>query len=404
MSNSSLISYTKISPNKTSPRNHKIDTITIHCFVGQVTAKQGANAKHFVNYDPKNGASCNYVVGKDGDISLVVEEKDRSWCSSNRANDNRAITIEVASDTKAPYAITGRAMVGLIELCADICKRNGIKKLIWSNDKNARINHLNGCNMTCHRDYASKSCPGDYIYSREEQIAQEVNRLLGVNESTTDIEYPVYTKDTKEKFIEDVAKYVNIYKDKYGIEVSSPIIAQACLESGYGTSELAVQAQNYFGLKYNMQVSTGKPYTKLGTEQNKDGSYSSSTMTWCSFNNLAESVEGYFKFLFERTGVKRYDKLKGVTDPRKYLELIKEAGYATSLNYVDNVMRVVDSWNLTKYDNAKSKAVYYTIVSGDSLNKIAAKYGTTAKEIQSLNSDLIKNINLIRVGWKIRVK
>lgn len=126
MSNSSLVTYTRITNNKTSPRNHAIDTITIHCIVGQWTAKQGCD--YFATTDRE--CSANYVVGKDGSIGLSVDEKDRSWCSSNRDNDNRAITIEVASDTKHPYAVTDEAYEALIKLIADICKRNGIKKLV----------------------------------------------------------------------------------------------------------------------------------------------------------------------------------------------------------------------------------------------------------------------------------
>ena len=106
---------------------------------------------------------------------MYVEEKDRSWCSSNGANDNRAITIEVASDTTSPYAVTDKAYAALIKLLVDICKRNNIKKLVWSTNKNDRVNHLNGCNMTVHRDYANKSCPGEYLYSRHGDIAAKVN-------------------------------------------------------------------------------------------------------------------------------------------------------------------------------------------------------------------------------------
>ena len=106
---------------------------------------------------------------------MYVEEKDRSWCSSNAANDNRAITIEVASDTTSPYAVTDKAYAALIKLLVDICKRNNIKKLVWSTNKNDRVNHLNGCNMTVHRDYANKSCPGEYLYSRHGDIAAKVN-------------------------------------------------------------------------------------------------------------------------------------------------------------------------------------------------------------------------------------
>lgn len=179
--NSSLATYTKISSNKNSPRNHIIDTITIHCVVGQWTAKQGCDY-----FSSITGASCNYVVGKDGSIGLCVDEKDRSWCSSSASNDHRAVTIEVASDTQHPYAVTDAAMKALIELVADICKRNNIKKLVWSTNKADRVNHKNGCNMTVHRDFANKSCPGEYLYSRHGFIANEVNKRLGATvESAT---------------------------------------------------------------------------------------------------------------------------------------------------------------------------------------------------------------------------
>ena len=160
--NSSLVEYTRISPNRTSPRNHVIDTISIHCYVGQVTCERGANG--FANHVAE--ASSNYIIGYDGRISMAVEEKDRSWCTSSPSNDHRAVTIEVASDAYAPYSVTDAAYQSLIKLCADICKRNGIKKLIWSTNRSDRVNHKNGCNMTVHRDYANKSCPGDYLYNR----------------------------------------------------------------------------------------------------------------------------------------------------------------------------------------------------------------------------------------------
>ncbi len=175
MSNSPLVNYTKISPNKSSPRNHKIDTVTIHCVVGQCPVETLGN----VFAPTSRRASSNYGIGYDGRIGMYVEEKDRSWCSSNAANDNRAITIEVASDTKEPYAVNAKAYAALIDLLVDICKRNGIKELVWSTNKADRVNHKNGCNMTVHRDYANKSCPGTYLYERHAQIASEVNKRLG---------------------------------------------------------------------------------------------------------------------------------------------------------------------------------------------------------------------------------
>lgn len=177
MSNSSLVTYTKISPNRTIPRNHKIDTISIHCAVGQFTAKELLNLSNFTKADSKNGSSCNYAVGCDGSIGLGVEEKDRSWCTSNRENDHRAITIEVASEKQHPYEVTDEAYKALIKLLVDICKRNSIKELKWKADKSL-IGQPDKQNMTVHRWFANKSCPGDYLYSRHGQIAKEVNSKL----------------------------------------------------------------------------------------------------------------------------------------------------------------------------------------------------------------------------------
>lgn len=192
LSNSKLISYTKISPNRTSPRNHKIDTVTIHCVVGQCSVETLGN----IFAPTSRQASCNYGIGADGRIGMYCEEKDRSWCSSNAANDNRAITIEVASDTKHPYAVNAKAYAALIDLLVDICKRNGIPRLVWSTSKADRVNHKNGCNMTVHRDYANKSCPGEYLYSRHAQIASEVNKRLGSTDTSPQPEKALYRVQT----------------------------------------------------------------------------------------------------------------------------------------------------------------------------------------------------------------
>ena len=179
MSNSSLVKYTKISPNKSSPRDHAIDTITIHCVVGQVSIERLGEI--FAPTSKK--ASANYGIGSDGRVGMYVEEKDRSWCSSNADNDNRAITIECASDSKYPYAINDAVYKTLIELCADICKRNNIKELKWKADKSL-IGQVDKQNMTVHRWFAKKSCPGQYIYERLGQIAEEVNKKLNASEVT----------------------------------------------------------------------------------------------------------------------------------------------------------------------------------------------------------------------------
>ena len=175
--NSPLVSYIKISPNKSINRNHAIDTISIHCMAGNLSIEQCGNL--FAN--PSKQASSNYGIGSDGRIGLYVEEKDRSWCTSSSSNDNRAITIEVANtQAKDPWPVSDAAMASLIKLCADICKRNNIKKLLWKGDKNL-IGQVDKQNMTVHRWFAAKACPGDYLYSRHGYIADEVNKILGQN-------------------------------------------------------------------------------------------------------------------------------------------------------------------------------------------------------------------------------
>ena len=179
--NSSLVSYTCKSPNHSGTRNHTIDTISPHCMAGELSVESCGS----LFAQSGREASSNYGIGTDGRIALYVDEKNRSWCTSSAANDNRAVTIEVASKSYDPYAITNAAMNSLIELMADICKRNGIKKLVWSTNKNDRINHRNGCNVTVHRDYSANACPGDYIYNRLGDICDKVNAKLGVSGSTS---------------------------------------------------------------------------------------------------------------------------------------------------------------------------------------------------------------------------
>ena len=176
--NSSLATVKMISPNKNSPRNKPIDIITIHCFVGQVTAKRGCE----VFQPASKKASCNYVIGLDAGIGLCVEEKDRSWCTSSAANDNRAVTIEVASDTAHPYAVTAKAYAALLDLVTDICRRNGKRKLLWLGDKAKTLAYKPAADemlLTVHRWYAAKACPGEYLFSRQGAIAEEVTKRLG---------------------------------------------------------------------------------------------------------------------------------------------------------------------------------------------------------------------------------
>ena len=180
MSNSPLTTCTVISPNQSGKRKRAVDRITIHCVVGQCTAE----ALGALFADPKRFASSNYGVDRDGRVGCYVDEDCRSWCSSSAANDDRAVTIETASDSFAPYAVRPAAYAGLLDLCEDICRRNGKTRLLWLGDKETTLAYEPGPDemvMTVHRWFANKSCPGGYLYQRQGEIAEEVTRRLGRN-------------------------------------------------------------------------------------------------------------------------------------------------------------------------------------------------------------------------------
>jgi hypothetical protein len=173
-----MVSYTRFSPNHSGQRTHSIDRITPHCVVGQLSAESICGC--FTS--PSRQASCNYGIGTDGKVSLCVEEKNRSWCSSSNANDQRAVTIECASDKTEPYAMNSRVYDSLVKLCTDICRRNGKKKLLWLGDRNKTINYTPKSDemvLTVHRWFANKSCPGDWLYVRLGDLAAKVTAALG---------------------------------------------------------------------------------------------------------------------------------------------------------------------------------------------------------------------------------
>lgn len=178
--NSPLVSYTLLSPNNSGTRTHSIDRITPHCVVGQCTVQ----ALGQVFYPTSRQASSNYGVGYDGKVGMYVPESKRSWCSSSGANDQRAITIEIASDTYAPYAIKDAAYNTAIQLIADICKRNGKNKLVYFPDKATSLNYSdngqksNEMLITLHCWFASTFCPGQYIINHLPTMVAKVNKIL----------------------------------------------------------------------------------------------------------------------------------------------------------------------------------------------------------------------------------
>lgn len=212
MTNSPLATYKNITKNKTILSGKTLERITIHCFVGQVTAKRGVDFFATTNRQ----SSCNYVVGYDGSIGLSVDEKDRSWCSSSYDNDKRSITIEVASESYHPYAVTNQAYEALLDLVEDICKRNGKTKVIWIDNQKQALAYKPAKNeivLTVHRWFANKACPGEYLYSKHGEIASIVTDRL--NPAVIPAIKDEEDEDmTQEKFNEMMNNYLAMLKDK----------------------------------------------------------------------------------------------------------------------------------------------------------------------------------------------
>ena len=182
MSNSTLVDCTRYSPNHSGKRTHALDTLTPHCVVGQLSAETIGDC-----FPKGREASCNYGIGYDGRVCLVVDEANRSWCTSSNANDQRAITIECASDKTEPYTMNNAVYEKLILLCADICKRYGKKKVLWLGSKEKTLAYTPKSDemvLTAHRWFANKSCPGEWLYSRYGDLANRINALLGTASTT----------------------------------------------------------------------------------------------------------------------------------------------------------------------------------------------------------------------------
>ena len=177
MANSPLVSYTKLSPNHSGKRTCSISRITPHAVVGQLSVECICDCFK----DKGRQASCNYAIGTDGRIGLCVDEQNRSWCSSSRDNDQRAVTIECASDLTEPYAMKPEVYSALVELCTDICRRSGKRKLVWIADRDKALAYAVKSDemlLTVHRWFAKKSCPGNWLFERMDSLAYEVNEKL----------------------------------------------------------------------------------------------------------------------------------------------------------------------------------------------------------------------------------
>ena len=462
--NSPLVSYTKLSPNHSGKRTHGIDRITVHCVVGMCSVETLGN----VFAPTSREASSNYGIGVDGRVGMYVEEKNRSWCSSSNANDQRAVTIECASATSHPYAFPDVVYQKLITLCVDICKRNGKKKLLWHGSKEKALAYEPKSDemvLTAHRWFAATACPGDWMYAREGDLAKKVTEQLGGSAATDPATEKKNTKFPAVPFLVTViiddlnirtkgsmsgkvvgqtgkgvftitkvkdgwgklksgagwiylenASYCTIGKTvssgkadssekkvspqegktenqvtgmqasslknlseadtvkkmgplftadqkKSGI-LASVTAAQFILESGYGKTELAQKANNCFGMKANLSGNTwsgstwdGKSvYTKKTQEDDGKGNLYTITADFRKYPCVEDSIADHSAYLLgAKNGSKlRYAGLKGETDYRKAIRIIKDGGYATDTKYVDKICSIIERWNLTQFDVKKS--------------------------------------------------
>ena len=373
--NSPLVAFTLLSPNHSGQRNHRIDRISPHCVVGQCTAEGVGDWFH----RPSTQASSNYGIDKDGRVGMYVEEKNRSWCTSSNENDQRAVTIECASDKVEPYAMNEVVYDRLIDLCVDICQRNGKKKLLWFGDKNKTLNHQpkdDEMLITVHRWFANKSCPGNWLYARLGDLATKVTARLGGGEAEvipSGMQAREFQNLTEAQVIAKVGALCTADQKKSGI-LASVSMAQFILESGYGKSELAQGANNCFGMKKSLSGNTwggstwngSSVYTKKTQEQNADGSYVTITADFRRYGCVEDSIADHSAYLLgAKNGNKlRYDGLKGCTDYKKAVQVIKDGGYATSLTYVEKLCSIIERWNLTRYDvagEASDVVKYYRV-------------------------------------------
>ena len=410
--NSPLVSYTKISPCNSGTRTHAIDRITPHCVVGQLSVEtMGA---WFGQASTK--ASSNYGIGSDGRVGMYVPESNRSWCSSSSENDQRAVTIECASDKTAPYAFKDVVYQKLIDLCVDICQRNGKKKLLWFGDKNYTLAYNPGPEemiLTVHRWFAAKECPGDWLMARMGSLAETVTNRLGglkyyrVGTAWADGKcvdqigaytvldnakavadqygYKVFDSDgvciyTAPQPVKPVgntqAKTINVLADektkaavmlelvhkcdKSGI-LPSVTTAQMILESGYCGTELALNANNCFGMKKTLSGNTWpgttwdghSVYPKKTQEDDGHGNYYWITADFRKYPCVEDSIGDHSAYLLGAMNgnKKRYAGLTSCKNYRDAITLIKNGGYATDTRYITKICDIILRYGLDKYDS-----------------------------------------------------
>ena len=352
MSNSPLVSYTRLSPNHSGKRTHAIDRITPHCVVGQVTVQSLGN----VFAPASRQASSNYGIGLDGAVGMYVDEGNRSWCSSSNANDQRAVTIECASDTTAPYAFRPVVYDRLIELCVDICRRNGKRKLIWIGDKTKALAYTPKSGemlLTVHRWFAAKSCPGDWMYARMGDLAAKVTAQLSGSGSTgtgtaddgteimgtakaTAAQMQAYIRAVNAAVPQSVIDMIPLYISEGKAEgVRGDVaFAQSCLETGNFTFEgsaVKLSQNNFCGMGV---TSNGVKGNSFDTPQLGIRAQIQHLKAYASTDDLKQAcVDPRFKYV--QRGSAKYVEWLGQRENPQGL------GWAAGDGYGEKILRIL---------------------------------------------------------------
>ena len=360
MADSKLVDYSRLSPNNSGQRTHSVDRITPHCIVGQMSAESLGD--WFSKESTQ--ASSTYGIDRDGRVGQYVKECDRPWTSSSASNDNRAITIECASSTEAPYEFRDCVYRKLVDLCVDICERYGKRRLIWFDDRDDALSYelkADEMLLTVHRWFSSTDCPGAWLMERMGGLAESVNARLGNDDPLTSspkVEKVEKVKDDgPEAFINHVKKMCCEAGMKFGI-LPSVSIAQACLESGFGTSKLS-DHHNLFGMKaivsdnaWGGSTWEGLPVMIQTTEFDENGRQYEERTLFRAYANDSQSIADHAAYLAgARNGSKlRYDGIIGNTDPEDVARILVRGGYATDPAYPEKIMKLVKEYDLTQYD------------------------------------------------------
>lgn len=396
-------------PCYTAGRKIEVKGLMLHS-VGCSQPNASVFVKSWNNENFDRACVHGFIDANTGDVYQCLPWNHRGWHGGGSSN-NTHVGVEMCEPESLKYVGDSsftcsniakaqeqvkRTYQSAVELFAYLCKEYKLNPL----ESGVIVSHSEGCKLGIASNHADPEhlWKGLSLPYTMNGFREDVANAMGENAPKTTQTL------THEQFIEEIAKCVNQVKNKYQIKVSSPVIAQAIIESGWGTSSKA-QKNNFFGLKYR----EGRVSCHNGTfvdgsaEQLQNGQYIPIECQWYSFENMLKGVEGYFQFI----NISRYANLKNETDPRRYIEKIKEDGYATSLNYVESVWRVVQQNNLTRYDSTDTiektnNFIEYKVQRGDTLSKISKQFGTTVEQIAKDNN--IKNVNLIYVGQVFKIR